>query len=83
MELAPLCNHPDLKKDAAFGDDFAKFIKTHNTSDKFLTHFTAIIKQYLTARRQVNNQSVPNELIEESDIETNAFNIFNEQWLIF
>ena len=28
IELNPLCNHPDLKKDATFVDDLAKFLKT-------------------------------------------------------
>ena len=42
IELAPLCSHPDLKKDAVFVDDLAKFIKTHDTSSKFLPHVTAL-----------------------------------------
>ena len=29
------------------------------------------------------NQSAVSELIKESDMDTNAFNIFREQWLIF
>ena len=43
-ELAYLCNHPDLKNDAPFVDDLAKFTKTHDTSSKFLPHVTAIKK---------------------------------------
>ena len=56
IELAPLCSHPDLKKDAVFVDDLAKFIKTHDTLSKFLPHVTALKKQYLAARRQVKNR---------------------------
>ena len=55
IELTPLCNHPDLKKDAALVDDLAKFIKTHKNSSKFLPLITSIKKHYLTARRQVEN----------------------------
>ena len=31
IELAPFCNYPNLKKDAASADGLSKFIKTHNT----------------------------------------------------
>ena len=93
IELNPLCNHPDLKTDATFVNDFAKFLKTHDTSSKFLPHVTAIKKQYLTARRQVKNRiKLEQEEVhvlsanenqcaadEESDIETNAFDIFSNQ----
>ena len=56
IELNPLCNHPDLKKNATFVDYLTKFLKTHNTSSKFLPHITAIKKQCLTVRRQVKNR---------------------------
>ena len=97
IELNPLCNHPDLKKDARFVDDLAKFLKTHDISSKFLPHVTTIKKQCLTARRQVKNRiKLEQEEVhvlsanenqcaadEESDIETNAFDIFSNQWLAF
>ena len=93
IELAPLCNDPDLKKDAVFVDDLAKFIKSQNKSSKFLSHVTALKKQYLTARRQVKNrikieqnetqsanenEHTYKEISEDSDTESsNAFNLFN------
>ena len=93
-ELAPLCSHPDLKKDAVFVDDLAKFIKTHDTSSKFLPPVTALKKQYLTARRQVKNrikieqnevraqsanenERTNNDIREDSETESNAFNLFD------
>ena len=91
IELAPLCSHPDLKKDAVFVDDLAKFIKTHDTSSKFLPRVTGLKKQYLTARRQVKNrikievraqsanenERTNNDISEDSETESIAFDLFD------
>ena len=63
IELPPLCNNSDLQKDAAFVDDFEKFIKTHDTSSKVLPNLTATKKKYLIARRQVKNHIFGNTVV--------------------
>ena len=82
IELNPLCNHPDLKKDATSVDDLAKFLKTHDTSSKFLPHVTAIKNRIKLEQEEVHvlsankNQCAADE---ESDIEINEFDIFRNQ----
>lgn len=56
VELAPLCEDEDLKKDAKFVDELGALLQDSETSSKFLPHLTGIQRQYIAARRQIKKR---------------------------
>ena len=95
IQLAPLCESEELKRDATFLDELGLLLQKEETTVKLAPQVACIKKQYIIARRNLKkrvqlqqeknlNTSVEQDEMDDDQLEdaapTNLFdNLFGEQ----